>query len=306
MTEMVYTAHIAACHDIESLPDLFAVKVVFQALERLLKVENMFAALPVYHVLKGKFLIRVFCETTVVRANNRNLSYLLLVSIQLCFLCSLNFIGYPNGIICRLRQTMFGVTFVLSVSCVLAKTVTVVVAFRLTNPKSRLRRWMGMQLAYIIVTVCTSVQILICVIWTAFSSPFPEQNFSSKPGVIIIECNEGSVVAFWCMLGYMGLLACFCFVIAFMSRHLPDSFNEAKFITFSMVVFISVWLQFIPAYLSTKGKYMVAVEIFALIASSAGLLIGIFFPKCYIILMKPEQNTKEYLRGKGAWHDMNT
>ncbi|OCT72893.1 hypothetical protein XELAEV_18035873mg [Xenopus laevis] len=135
----------------------------------------------------------------------------------------------------------------MCISCVLGKTMMVVIAFNLTQPRNSRRMWRASQLPISLVLVCTTIQIIICV-------------------------------------------GC---VVAYLVRNLPGRLNEAKLITFSMLIFGAVWISFIPAYLSTTGKYMVAVEVFVILSSSSGLVACIFFPKCYIIIVIPEKNKKE-------------
>ncbi|XP_078515247.1 extracellular calcium-sensing receptor-like [Lissotriton helveticus] len=239
-----------------------------------------------------------YSETPIVKASNRGLSYCLLFSLILCFLCSLIFIGHPEKLSCMLRQIVFGIIFSISVSLVLAKTVIVVTAFKAANPNSLARQWLGSKTPSCIVFFCSLVQVIICVFWLLQAPPFPEWNLKSYNEKITIGCNEGDTIFFYCMLGYMGLLATVSLIVAFLARNLPGRFNEAKLITFSMLVFVSVWISFIPAYMSTRGKYTVAVEVFAILCSSAGLLGCIFFPKCYIIVIKPGRNNRQHIIGK--------
>ncbi|XP_069816716.1 extracellular calcium-sensing receptor-like [Dendropsophus ebraccatus] len=250
-------------------------------------------------------IFRVFIKykkSPIVKANNYHLSCFLLFSLSLCFLCSLSFIGPPQVEKCLLRQCAFGIIFTLCVSCILAKTFTVVFAFLATKPGSRLKTWTSLRVSLLFIFLCSFLQFLLCIIWVSLAPPFPQYiSTQAQPTIISYECNEGSPIAFWCMLGYLGLLASISFIVAFMARRLPDSFNEAKFITFSMLAFLSVWVSFIPAYLSAQGKYTVAMEIFAILCSSWALVICMFLPKCFIILFRPNMNSRENLvwkRGK--------
>ncbi|XP_072006171.1 vomeronasal type-2 receptor 26-like [Engystomops pustulosus] len=234
-------------------------------------------------------------NTPVVKANNKNLSFILLISLSMCFLCVFLFIGRPVDRTCKLRQIVFGVIFSVCLSSVFAKTIMVYMAFKISRPGSPWKKLIAIKVSNSIVVLASTIEVIISVVWLYFSPPYLEQDTQSYQRKVVIQCNEGSQVGFFALLGYLFLLASISFIVAYLARTLPDRFNEAKYITFSMLVFCSVWITMVPTYLSTKGKNMVAVEIFSILASSAGLLSFIFFPKCYIILIKPQMKQKIYI-----------
>ncbi|KAM4675877.1 extracellular calcium-sensing receptor-like [Discoglossus pictus] len=303
-----FTINANAVDCIKCLPDEWAdpqkSKCLPKTIEYLAYGDTLGATLAAFSLTSSLItvaILRLFIQyknTPLVKASNYSLSCILLVSISLCFLCCFAFIGYPKHENCLLRQVAFGMVFALCISCILAKTIIVVCAFMASKPGSSLKKWTSPRVSYVVIFICSLLQLILCVSWMSTYPSFPEQKTQTQSELIIVECNEGSPTAFWSMLGYLVFLAAISFFLAFISRRLPDSFNEAKFITFSMLAFLCVWVSFVPASLSASGKYTVAMEIFAILASSWAMLICMFLPKCFIILLRPNMNSREYLMRK--------
>ncbi|KAM5167887.1 G-protein coupled receptor family C group 6 member A isoform 3-T3 [Callospermophilus lateralis] len=215
--------------------------------------------------------------------------YVILLCHFLNFASTGFFIGEPQDFTCKTRQTLFGVSFTLCISCILMKSLKILLAFSFDPNLQNFLKCLYKPVP--IIFTCTGIQVIICALWLIFAAPTVEENVS-LPRVIILECEEGSTLAFGTMLGYIAILAFICFIFAFKGRKLPENYNEAKFITFGMLIYFIAWITFIPVYATTFGKYLPAVEIIVILISNYGILCCTFFPKCYVILCKQETNTK--------------
>lgn len=231
-------------------------------------------------------------NTPVVKAAGGPLNQIILFSLVASYISAILFVGQPNSLQCKARQVLFGISFTLCVSCILVKTLQILLAFQF-NPELQviLRK---LYQPYVIIIVCVALETVICVCWLVIKSP---STVIKLPEHFRLEhCDEGSYEAFGLMLGYIAILAFVCFICAFKGRKLPQHYNEAKFITFSMLLYLISWMLFVPAYVSTKGVYLPAVEMVAILISNYGILSCHFFPKCYVIFFKKRQNTKSVFR----------
>ncbi|XP_008066020.1 G-protein coupled receptor family C group 6 member A isoform X1 [Carlito syrichta] len=215
--------------------------------------------------------------------------YVILLCHFLNFASTGFFIGEPQDFTCKARQMLFGVSFTLCISCILIKSLKILLAFSFDPKLQNLLKCLYRPVP--LVSACTGVQVVICTLWLVLAPPAVEENVS-LPRVIILQCEEGSTLAFGTMLGYIAILAFVCFICAFKGRKLPENYNEAKFITFGMLIYFIAWITFIPVYVTTFGKYLPTVEIIVILISNYGVLCCTFFPKCYVIICKQETNTK--------------
>ncbi|TNN02088.1 hypothetical protein fugu_009575 [Takifugu bimaculatus] len=251
-----------------------------------------FSALGILLCLLTSALFLYQRDTPVVKAAGGPLSQAILFSLVVSYISAMLFVGEPSSLQCKARQVLFGISFTLCVSCILVKTLQILLAFQF-NPalQNMLRK---IYQPYAIITICVALQTATCICWLVLLSPYA--HIIKQPTTLLQYCHEGSYVAFGVMLGYIAILAFVCFICAFKGRKLPEQYNEAKFITFSMLLYLISWLLFVPIYVTTSGVYLPAVEMVVILISNYGILSCHFFPKCYIIFFKKEQNTRSAFR----------
>lgn len=73
---------------------------------------------------------------------------------------------------------------------------------------------------------------------------------------VVLECLTDDK---WFLLSllYDALLIILCTVYAIKTRKVPENFNEAKFIGFTMYTTCIIWLAFVPIYFGTGDNFEV-------------------------------------------------
>ncbi|XP_026162105.1 G-protein coupled receptor family C group 6 member A-like [Mastacembelus armatus] len=241
-------------------------------------------------------LFMIYRNSPIVKAVGGYLCFLELISLLACFCLAFTFTGRPTRASCMAGLPLFGIAFSLCISCILANLLQILVGFSFDL---KIGSWMKkLNQPAAVVTVVSGIQLALCVPWLYYYPPYPYMDIVGTS--IVLHCHKGSEELFIAMLGYNAFLGLICFLFAFKGKQLPDLYKNASLITVSMLVFLIIWILFIPIYINLVGKYKRAVECTAILISSYSILGGHLAPKCYIMLFRKEMNDEtaitEYIR----------
>uniref|UniRef100_A0A673W6R4 Glutamate metabotropic receptor 7 n=1 Tax=Salmo trutta TaxID=8032 RepID=A0A673W6R4_SALTR len=278
-----------------------------------LEWHSPWAVIPVFLAMLGIiatiFVMATFIrynDTPIVRASGRELSYVLLTGIFLCYIITFVMIAKPNVAICSFRRIFLGLGMCISYAALLTKTnriyrifeegKTSVTAPRLISPTSQLA----------ITSSLISAQLLGVFIWFGVDPPniivdYDEQksiDSDQARGVLKCDITDLQII---CSLGYSILLMVTCTVYAIKTRGVPENFNEAKPIGFTMYTTCIVWLAFIPIFFgtaqSTEKLYIQTTTLCISMNLSASVALGmLYIPKVYVIIFHPELNVQKRKR----------
>ncbi|XP_060036769.1 metabotropic glutamate receptor 7 isoform X2 [Erinaceus europaeus] len=278
-----------------------------------LEWHSPWALIPVFLAMLGImatiFVMATFIrynDTPIVRASGRELSYVLLTGIFLCYIITFLMIAKPDVAVCSFRRVFLGLGMCISYAALLTKTNRIyrifeqgkksVTAPRLISPTSQLA----------ITSSLISVQLLGVFIWFGVDPPNIiidyEEHKTMNPelarGVLKCDITDLQII---CSLGYSILLMVTCTVYAIKTRGVPENFNEAKPIGFTMYTTCIVWLAFIPIFFGTAQSaeklYIQTTTLTISMNLSASVALGmLYMPKVYIIIFHPELNVQKRKR----------
>ncbi|KAJ8015962.1 hypothetical protein DPEC_G00002150 [Dallia pectoralis] len=247
-----------------------------------------------------------FNDTPIVRASGRELSYVLLTGIFLIYLITFLMIAEPGAIVCAFRRLLLGLGMAITYSAMLTKTNRIYRIFEQGKKSVSPPKFISPTSQLAITFILISVQLLGVFVWFALVPPhtiidYEEQrppNPEMARGVLKCDMSDLSLI---CCLSYSIVLMVTCTVYAVKSRGVPETFNEAKPIGFTMYTTCIVWLAFVPIFFgtaqSTEKMFIQTTTLTVSMSLSASVSLGMLYvPKVYVILFHPEQNVQKRKR----------
>uniref|UniRef100_A0A8C7NVN6 Glutamate receptor, metabotropic 4 n=1 Tax=Oncorhynchus mykiss TaxID=8022 RepID=A0A8C7NVN6_ONCMY len=196
-------------------------------------------------------------DTPIVKASGRELSYVLLTGIFMCYATTFLMISAPDVGICSLRRIFLGLGMSISYAALLTKTNRIYRIFEQGSMSVSAPRFISPASQLVITFSLTLVQLLGVCIWFGVDPSqaiidYEDQRTANPDmarGVLKCDISDLSLI---CLLGYSMLLMVTCTVYAIKTRGVPETFNEAKPIGFTMYTTCIVWLAFIPIFFGTS------------------------------------------------------
>ncbi|XP_002716194.2 taste receptor type 1 member 1 isoform X1 [Oryctolagus cuniculus] len=236
-------------------------------------------------------------HTPVVKSAGGRLCFLMLGSLA-AGSCSLyGFLGEPTLPACLLRRAPLLLGLAIFLSCLTIRSFQLVIIFKFsTKVPSFYHTWVRNHGAGLFVLVSSAVQLLLCLIWLAVWTPLPTRDYQRYPHLVMLECTEVNSPGFMMAFAYNVFLSVCAFACSYLGKELPENYNEAKCVTFSLLLNFVSWITVFTMASVFQGKYLSVLSVLTGLSSLGSLFGGYFLPKCYVILCRPDLNSTEHFQ----------
>ncbi|KAI3357297.1 hypothetical protein L3Q82_015746, partial [Scortum barcoo] len=236
-------------------------------------------------------------NTPVVRSAGGPMCFLILGCLSLCNLSVFFYFGKPTISFCILRFLPFLLFYTVCLACFVVRSFQIVCIFKIAAKFPKLHSWwIKYHGQWLVITVAFVTQALLLLTGYSYSPSMPQNDLEWNTEKIILTCDL-NLTAISASLFLLISLCSLCFIFSYMGKDLPKNYNEAKAITFCLLLLILTWIIFATVYRLYRGKYIQTLNALAVLLSLYSFLLWYFFPKCYIIIFQPHKNTQQYFQG---------
>ncbi|XP_049306788.1 uncharacterized protein LOC105228043 isoform X1 [Bactrocera dorsalis] len=248
-------------------------------------------------ILVTLFVVGVFVrhnDTPIVRASGRELSYILLAGILMCYAVTFALVLKPTNIVCAIQRFSVGFCFTVVYAALLTKTNRIARIFKAGKQSAKRPSFISPKSQLVICSFLIFIQILINGVWMVIAPSHAMYHHPTREDNLLV-CDSYIDASYMIAFFYPILLIVVCTVYAVLTRKIPEAFNESKHIGFTMYTTCVIWLAFVPLYFGTANHVPLRITSMSVtISLSASVTVAcLFSPKLYIILIRPERNVRQ-------------
>ncbi|XP_040048219.2 taste receptor type 1 member 1 [Gasterosteus aculeatus] len=242
-------------------------------------------------------LFAINYNTPVVRSAGGPMCFLIFGCLCLSNVSVFFYFGKPTASSCVMRLFPFIMFYTVCLACFVVRSFQIVFIFKIAAKFPKLHSvWIKYHGQWLFITLAFVTQALLLLFGNMFAPPKPHNETSWYPDKTIIVCEMNIKASLGPALLLVSL--CFlCFIFSYMGKDLPKNYNEAKSITFCLLLLILTWIIFATGFLLYKSKDIQTLNALAILSSLYSFLLWYFMPKCYIIIFQSHRNTQEYFQG---------
>ncbi|XP_055057140.2 taste receptor type 1 member 1-like [Misgurnus anguillicaudatus] len=234
--------------------------------------------------------------TPVVRSAGGSVCFLMLACLILSCLGIFFFFGEPTSLKCRMRSLMHIYFFGVCVSCLAVRSFQIVCVFKMAEFPNVYRLWVKYNGQWIFLSAYSVLFSIVCVLLMTISPTEAFRDSSSFNDQILLTCKMGSSITNSIIMFMSSFLGFMCILFAYTGRDLPGNYNEAKSITFSVILSFVMFIVYYTSYLAIKSKYVMLLQAVAQVWSIYAVFFSHFVPKAYIMIFTPKKNTAAYFQ----------
>ncbi len=187
--------------------------------------------------------------------------FLMLICLIMSTISVFFFFGKPSFVFCPLRNVVFAFFFTVFHSCLTVRSFQIVCIFKMAAKFPNMHSlWVKHSGQWLFVGFFSVIHLISCILWMTVSNPKPSRDSSTFKDLTIISCEIGSPVTVSIVVFTGWFLGFLCLLFSYMGRDLPNNYNEAKSITFSLILYYVSWIVYFTAYLILKSKYIQLVN----------------------------------------------
>uniref|UniRef100_A0A8C5GXX0 Taste receptor type 1 member 1-like n=1 Tax=Gouania willdenowi TaxID=441366 RepID=A0A8C5GXX0_GOUWI len=236
-------------------------------------------------------------NTPVVRSAGGSMCFLILGCLSLSSISVFFYFGKPSVAFCIFRFLPFLLFYTVCVSCFVVRSFQIVCIFKIAAKFPKLQSWwMKYHGQWVVISVAFVIQALLLLIGYSSDPPKPHNETFWYLDKIILGCDINLKATSTSVI-FLLTLCILCFIFSYMGKDLPKNYNEAKSITFCLMLLILTWVIFATEYMLYHGRHIVTLNALAVLFSLYLFIFWYFLPKCYIIMFQPDKNTQQYFQG---------